>query len=555
MNYLNRNELNDNLSTAQLGQEGNEDGCDRLRETDIFSDSFLTNCSEVTKKRLLMLRELGIDLIAFDYDGTLFGDGKTHVDAAKLLVKVIKAGINVAVVTGRDATVRRALVPEFIQQCNGRNLSFFLATSNGVNVYRVDSTGAHCLLNNPIRFEDIKRVVAAYRRLNIIGSKLRILEHLNLASQKWEGLLKREFILISRRNPGVWVEPSKISLAFPLSFTDRKKAIKALEAELGGEFALTFGSDVVDVIPQLCMEPKRYALDFILDHTGGSLLSTVSFGDTPLGNDRGLIEIPFGFTNDITINVASQPPFVLGCGSNSPVQVIYDATELMLSLSHSIKPFSKAIVHHASRIWDYMVERQDLESVDAILGLGSFDQGVAAHAARLWLAGWAKYIVFSGGVAHLKDLAKTPWSAEEATIFAEVAVGMGVPEECILQEKLATNTGENFRFTEDLLRTKGLNFNSLLVVCKPYMGKRARATGEYHWPNKKLVFSSEDISFQDYLVASHSPQAVMHTMVGDLQRLKLYGERGLQIPVSVPEPVEESFHFLVDAGFDKHLVK
>lgn len=54
----------------------------------------------------------------------------------------------------------------------------------------------------------------------------------------------------------------------------------------------------------------------------------------------------------------------------------------------------------------------------------------------------------------------TGWSRTEAEIFAERAVARGVPPTAILTETKATNTGENIRFTQALLREKGIGIVS-----------------------------------------------------------------------------------------------
>jgi hypothetical protein len=44
-------------------------------------------------------------------------------------------------------------------------------------------------------------------------------------------------------------------------------------------------------------------------------------------------------------------------------------------------------------------------------------------------------------------------------------------------------------------------------------------------------------------------------MVGDLERIKLYPEKGFQIYQEIPEDVWAAFEELVNAGYTRHLVK
>jgi hypothetical protein len=48
---------------------------------------------------------------------------------------------------------------------------------------------------------------------------------------------------------------------------------------------------------------------------------------------------------------------------------------------------------------------------------------------------------------------------------------------------------------------------------------------------------------------------MIHIMVGDLQRIKLYPAMGFQIPLEIPAEAWDAYERLVAAGFDKHLVR
>src|SRR3989338_5227466 len=127
----------------------------------------------------------------------------------------------------------------------------------------------------------------------------------------------------------------------------------------------------------------------------------------------------------------------------------------------------------AKIIWDYHHLNHKLEKADCIFVLGSHDTRVAEYAADLFLKGFSPYIIFSGGLGSLtKDIFQKP----EADIFAEIAIKRGVPPEKILIENKSSNTGENVEFTKKLLDEKGLNFNSFILVQKPYMERRTFAT-------------------------------------------------------------------------------
>lgn len=206
----------------------------------------------------------------------------------------------------------------------------------------------------------------------------------------------------------------------------------------------------------------------------------------------------------------------------------------------------------ANKLWDYHHVNQSLEKSDCILVLGSHDLRVAERGAELFLQGLAPYIIFSGG---LGNFTKEIWDESEADKFATVAMSMGVPRDAILIENKSTNTGENILFTQQLLKDNGLDPQSFIVVQKPYMERRSFATFKKHWPDKKLSVTSPQISFEKYHNDEIPLEKVINIMVGDLQRIKIYPEKGFQIFQEIPNDVWSAYEQLVSLGYDKHLVK
>ena len=210
----------------------------------------------------------------------------------------------------------------------------------------------------------------------------------------------------------------------------------------------------------------------------------------------------------------------------------------------------------AQVLWDYHQLRHTLAASDAILVLCSHDLRVAERGAELLLAGWSPLLIFSGGLGSItRALMTTP----EADQFAGIARAMGVPPDRILIENQSTNTGENVSFTRALLEARGLPTASFIVVQKPYMERRSYATFRKVWPEKELCVTSPRVSLDEYLSRnSHdslSSDDVIGIMVGDLQRIRLYADRGFQIPQDIPDDVWRAYENLVEAGYDKYLVK
>jgi uncharacterized SAM-binding protein YcdF (DUF218 family) len=228
------------------------------------------------------------------------------------------------------------------------------------------------------------------------------------------------------------------------------------------------------------------------------------------------------------------------------------------NLSAAVQNFAdqeKRINELAELIWNYHLMHHQLQKADCIFALGCHDEGVAIRAADLFNESWAPWLIISGGVVFGGNALAIEKKITEAEYFREIAINKGVPKEKIIIENKATNTGENFQFTDELLTKLGHQFQKFIVVQKPYMERRTYATGMAQWKNKQLILTSEKINFQDYLQKGISKDRIINTMTGDLQRIKLYPSRGFQIYQEIPANVWEAFEELVGYGFNKRLVK
>jgi uncharacterized SAM-binding protein YcdF (DUF218 family) len=209
----------------------------------------------------------------------------------------------------------------------------------------------------------------------------------------------------------------------------------------------------------------------------------------------------------------------------------------------------------AEKIWHYHQMKHRLEKADVIMVLCSHDKRVAETGAQLFLAGWAPLLIFAGG---LGSVTSEMWTEPEADQFAEIAIEMGVPREKILIENRSTNTGENILFTRKLLAEKQIDPHRFILVQKPYMERRSFATFRKFWPEKDCVVTSPQVSFDEYLAGytnkAFSKDDVINIMVGDLQRIKLYPEKGFQIPQEIPPDVWSAYEELVSAGYHQRLV-
>lgn len=204
-------------------------------------------------------------------------------------------------------------------------------------------------------------------------------------------------------------------------------------------------------------------------------------------------------------------------------------------------------------LWDYLSTGVPLVSpVDAAVALGCHDVRVAQHAARLVQEGRAPVLVVSGGIG--KDTPPT-WGGTEAAYFAQVARRQGLPAHQVLLEESSTNTGENIDFSRRLLSESGIATRSVVLITKPYMQRRAVATAALRWPGVKVFTSSPPVSLQDYLSGAEAEaREFLNLLVGDLQRMRIYAQRGFQAEQVVPDEVWSAFERLLEAGYRKYAI-
>jgi uncharacterized SAM-binding protein YcdF (DUF218 family) len=205
----------------------------------------------------------------------------------------------------------------------------------------------------------------------------------------------------------------------------------------------------------------------------------------------------------------------------------------------------------ARTLWDYHRIGDALEKAECIIVLGSHDTRVAERGAEVFLGGWAPLLVCSG---HLGALTRGMWTRPEAEVFADVAAARGVPRDRILIESRSTNTGENVDFSRELLAEHGLRPRKAIAVQKPYMERRTLATFARRWPEIEVLVTSPQVDFEGYPTGEIRRDDVIHIIVGDLQRLIVYGRRSWSAPQDVPAEVIEAYERLVAAGYTRRLL-
>ena len=215
---------------------------------------------------------------------------------------------------------------------------------------------------------------------------------------------------------------------------------------------------------------------------------------------------------------------------------------------------------YAKTLYNYHVVRDTLEPADIIIVFTSLDLTVPKYAATLYLdKHLSNKILIAGNNAvnpNLKNnIQETNWNKPEAEKFKDVMVEVGVPEEVITTEIRSTNSQQNVEMTYELLKDNPPK--KIILVQKPTMGRRALATFKKHWPleDYNLMVTSQNLTYEEYMDSIEvDKETMINIMVGDLQRILIYPEKGYMVKQEVPEDVLEAYNKLIDIGYTKHLV-
>ncbi|MGW2129004.1 YdcF family protein [Streptomyces sp. OM5714] len=203
------------------------------------------------------------------------------------------------------------------------------------------------------------------------------------------------------------------------------------------------------------------------------------------------------------------------------------------------------------RLWEYHQMGHTPRPCSVAIGLGSHDLGVADTAAELYERGMAPLIVFTGATS---PTTRERMPRGEAVHYRERALELGVPSSAVLVEPRARNTGENIRFSRELLEEAGVGVSSVLLISKPYEERRAYATARKLWPEVEIVSASSPMTLNEYVDSIGDARTVIDMLVGALQRLLVYPEQGFLISQSVPADVIEAYERLCQAGYTSRLL-
>ncbi|QTF10791.1 YdcF family protein [Brenneria izadpanahii] len=189
-------------------------------------------------------------------------------------------------------------------------------------------------------------------------------------------------------------------------------------------------------------------------------------------------------------------------------------------------------------------------------------------------------LIISGGIGHSTGLLAaaiekhpryrdidTSDTRPEACLFHDIAARFwDLPDEQILLESASRNTGENAKFTRDLLEKIQFEPRNIVLIQDPLLQRRAYATfchtwsdsvnrpAFFNWPTyiPRLIDSADGVRFSgDGNGGLWDIDRFISLLLGEIPRLRDneqgYGPRGKNYicHVDIPKPIEDAWRYIM----------
>lgn len=190
----------------------------------------------------------------------------------------------------------------------------------------------------------------------------------------------------------------------------------------------------------------------------------------------------------------------------------------------------------AETVYHYLSARESapLQSADLVVGFGHFDLRIAHRCAEIWQTDLAPRILFTGGVgAGSADL-----NMPEAEAFAQALFDRipNFPRDQLIIESQSTNTGDNIRFSLELMKDADWQVESAILVATPFRQRRVMQT----WSKVTDGIPSQNASPEsdlttDQALFAEKNEDLITQLSGEIERLYSYPQRGWIAPTEIPE--------------------
>lgn len=217
--------------------------------------------------------------------------------------------------------------------------------------------------------------------------------------------------------------------------------------------------------------------------------------------------------------------------------------------------FPEELIPLLKTLWDYSVLNMPITKSDIIIGCGCKNLKIPIKCSELLKQQYADNILFTGGLGKITNQV---FKKSEAEIFRDIAIENGASLENIFIENKSTNTGDNFRFSLEVIKENNLKYDKILIVHNNLSQRRTLATAKAIIPNKTLAITSPKVTFEEFInslkvMDKQTIYSIISVAVGDIQRMIIFPQFGWMAEEVVPDDVIEAYMRLKYKGYDKYI--
>jgi len=198
-------------------------------------------------------------------------------------------------------------------------------------------------------------------------------------------------------------------------------------------------------------------------------------------------------------------------------------------------------------LFNFLALRDQPRKADVIIGFGHFDMNIPRQCCELYLKGYGKKIIYTGGVgagsADLKNAEAVEFFNYTRRNFPQI------PLKDIIIEDKSTNTGENIRFTIQKMKELfpvfnfGIGIRSAILVATPARQLRVDLTVKLYLEITELINLPPETTYnENESLFSEKGESFTNQLTGEIYRLLEYPAKGLCHMVDIPEYIIEEYH-------------
>jgi len=197
-------------------------------------------------------------------------------------------------------------------------------------------------------------------------------------------------------------------------------------------------------------------------------------------------------------------------------------------------------------IYQFLNKKDKLQKANVIIGFGHFDMNIPKHCCELYLKDFGRKIIYTGG----KGAGSADFKNAEAIEFLHYTREQypQIPVNDIIVENRSVNTGENIRFSMDMMKEVSADFNfesgikSAILVATPARQLRVYLTVKMYLKEIQLINLPPETTLEEnFALFKQKNESFSKQLIGELDRLRIYPAQGLCEKIEIPGTVLEAY--------------